>query len=398
MSASPHLAMLIPWAVVEGPGGGVARFAGALCEALGSAGVSIELLSLWQHDADAEARLAARLAAAGVPLTCGARWDPLHPYLSFARAQAALAPVLRQRAFALLHAHHEFGDLAAALFRLRGLAPCAVRTVHNEEWRWRPLARALFTDRLYPRVYAAEAGVSQDIVDRLDARPLAHRLGRRAHVLNNAIDLERFARPGLDPAALRQQLGLPADGPLIGSIGRLTEQKGYADFLAAAAIVLRGCPGAYFVLVGEGDLEQDLRRQARELGLADRVLFTGPRPDVERVLWALDLFVSSSLWEGLPTVVLEAMAAGVPVVATAVTGTLETLTTGETGLLVAARDPARLAGAIEVLLARPDFARALAARARQAVERFSIPAVAAAYRRLYEDLLSLSVPGGEAGG
>jgi glycosyltransferase involved in cell wall biosynthesis len=381
--------MLIPWAVVEGPGGGVARFAGALCAALGSAGISMELLSLWQHDAAAEGRLAARLAAAGVTLTCGARWDPLHPYQSFLRAQAALAPVLRQRGFALLHAHHEFGDLAAALFRLRRLVPRAVRTVHNEEWRWRPLARALFTNRLYPRVYAAEAGVSQDIVDRMDARPLARRLGRRAHVLHNAIDLERFARPALDPSALRQQLGLPPDGPLIGTIGRLTEQKGYADLLAAAALVLRARPDARFMLVGEGDLEADLRRQARDLGIADRVLFTGPRPDVERVLWTLELFVSSSLWEGLPTVVLESMAAGVPVVATAVTGTRETILAGETGLLVPPGDPARLAMAIQELLDRPGLARALAARARQDVERFSISAVAAGYRRLYEDLLPL---------
>jgi glycosyltransferase involved in cell wall biosynthesis len=95
----------------------------------------------------------------------------------------------------------------------------------------------------------------------------------------------------------------------------------------------------------------------------------------------------------LPTVVLEAMAAGVPIVATAVTGTREVVADGETGLLVPPRDPARLAAAIESVLARPDVARARAARARQDVERFSIAAVAAGYQRFYEKLFPPSVQG-----
>lgn len=384
-----RIAQLIAWADIEGPGGGVGRFAEALCHALAQHGLQLDLFALWRHDHASEAALRARLAQSGVELYTGSDWRPAHPFQSLAQSVLRLAPVLKQRSIGLLHAHHEFGDLAAATFRGLGAVPRITRTVHNEEWLWRPTVRALLTNTLYPRLFAAEAGVSQEIVDRLDARPPARKRGQRARVLHNAINLDRFAAPASDVASLRRRLELPEVGPVIGSVGRLTEQKGYAFLLEAAAAVLAVWPAATFLLVGEGELEDQLRAQARGLGLAPRVHFLGARQDVEHLLGAVDVFVSASLWEGLPTVILESMAAGVPVVATAVSGTREVVADGVNGCLVPARDPAAMAGAILNLLAHPDRRQELAAAGRQRVQEFAIGRVAKDYLDFFAAVLPL---------
>ena len=388
MTPSARVAMLIPWADVEGPGGGVGRCAEAVCVALAAGGFPVEMLALWQANPDSEARLRARLAAAGVPLTTAARWDPAHPYRSLARALRVLHRMVRPGRFSLVHSHHEFGDLATAALKLSGAAPHVSRTVHNEEWLWRPTVRRLLTDRLYPRLFGAEAGVSREIVQRLDGRPAARARQRRAHLLYNAIDLRRFQAAPPDPAAVRHSLGLPASGPVIGSVGRLSAQKGFSGLLAAAPAVLAGRPTARLVLVGDGPLEAELRAQAAQLGIAGQVVFAGARPDVERVLAVFDVFVSASVFEGLPTVVLESMAAGVPVVATAVSGSRELVQDGRNGLLVPAGAAAELAQAINRLLAELQLGAALAQTARAGLAPYSIAAVAGAYQAVWETLLA----------
>jgi glycosyltransferase involved in cell wall biosynthesis len=383
-----RVAMLIPWAVIEGPGGGVGRFAEALCVALAGSGMSLELFALWRHAPESEQRLRTRLAAAGVPLTIGAVWNPERPFRSLAQALRALRPVLRRNPVGLLHSHHEFGDLAAASLKLSRSAPLLLRTVHNEEWLWRPCVRRGLTGGLYPLVFAAEVGVSQEIAARLDRRRVARWRARRAHIFPNAIDLERFQRPHGERAAIRASLGLPPSGPVIGSIGRLSEQKNFAGLVAAVPLVLRHWPAARFVVVGDGPLEGALRAQIGALNLGERVVLAGPRADIEQVLPSFDVLVSSSIYEGLPTVVLESMAAGVPVVATAVSGSREAIETERTGLLVGPHDPAQMAAAICRLLADPGLRKRLADEARVAVQRYSITTVAAAYAELYAQLLS----------
>jgi glycosyltransferase involved in cell wall biosynthesis len=169
---------------------------------------------------------------------------------------------------------------------------------------------------------------------------------------------------------------------------RLHQQKGHAYLLTAAALV----PDATFVLAGDGPLRAELEQRARELGVAGRCLFLGERADVPDLLAAADLFLLPSLWEGLPLSVLEAMAAGRPVVATAIGGTDEAVTDGVTGLLVPPRDPAAIAAAIARLRDDPGLAERLAAAGRARVEReFSSRATAERVMRIY-DAVSSPVP------
>jgi glycosyltransferase involved in cell wall biosynthesis len=181
--------------------------------------------------------------------------------------------------------------------------------------------------------------------------------GRKpSHIVPLGIDLDRFAAPA---PALRK------DGPIVGNVARLAPQKDHATLLEAA----RHLPeGVRVVIVGDGELREELERRADGLP----VELTGARDDVPELLASFDVFAFPSLFEGLCLAVIEAQAAGVPVVATPVGGIRETVLDGETGLLVPPRDPAALAAAIRRLLDDRDLARRLADEARRRVrERYS---------------------------
>jgi glycosyltransferase involved in cell wall biosynthesis len=218
---------------------------------------------------------------------------------------------------------------------------------------------------------------------------MAHLLGRKSLYIPNALDLERFGKPRRPEIrqAKRRELGLPLDAFLAITVGRLAPQKGYPVLLEAVTPVLAEMPAAHFLIVGGGEQETELKEMAIDRGLGQAVHFLGLRPDVEDLLAAADLFVSSSLWEGLPTVILESMAAGLSVVATDVSGTREIVEDGATGLLVPPQDARALAQAI--LEAGRDRARSarMAERARHRVKAFSIANVAQQHMEVYQRLL-----------
>ena len=192
--------------------------------------------------------------------------------------------------------------------------------------------------------------------------------GRRpSHVVALGIDLDRF--DGARPA-------LRSERPLVGNVARLAPQKDHRTLIEAARLV----PEADFVVAGDGELRHELERQAA----GSRVRFLGARDDVPELLASLDVFAFPSLFEGLCLAVIEAQAAGVPVVATPVGGIRETVVDGKTGLLVPTGDPGALAAAIRRLLEDRPAAEAMAAKAKRRVrERFSIERMLDETLRLY---------------
>jgi glycosyltransferase involved in cell wall biosynthesis len=215
----------------------------------------------------------------------------------------------------------------------------------------------------------------------------------RIVVIRNGVELERF-NSHVDPSAIRRELSVPADAQLVTVVSRLNQLKGLEQFLEAAAQLAPRFPHLYFMVVGEsglGDLRYRpaLTQLAAELGLGDRVRFTGFRADVPAVLASATVAVMPSLNEALSNVLLESMAAGAPTVATRVGGTPEAMVDGVNGLLVPPGDATALAAAIARLLSDPPFAAALGRAARQTVEeRFSADRMADATERLYVDLLA----------
>ncbi len=211
----------------------------------------------------------------------------------------------------------------------------------------------------------------------------------RAPVILNAIDAGAFGPA--DPGVRESLMGLFAVRParLVAAAGRLSPEKGFNVLIDAAARLAPAWPDVGFVLFGDGPLREELTKQVAERGLQGRFVLAGFRPDLERVLPACDLAVSSSHTEGLPVVVLEEMAAGLPVVATAVGGTPEVVEDGVTGRLVPRGDAAALAAAASELLAAPERMRAMGRAGRRRVEtRFTFAAQAEQYERLFRRLVA----------
>jgi len=271
-----------------------------------------------------------------------------------------------------------------------------MRTVHNGhryEWRKRPLRRLLLTHLLYPVQFAVELGVSPDIVAHLNQRWVAKLLKRPAICVPNAVDLSRFANVQVDPEEKKRTLGLPGSALVVGTVGRLTEGKGVETLLETAAIVIQELrrrspsptllPPLYWLLIGDGDLAGVLKERALQLGIADRVLFIGPRTDIEEIYPCLDLFVCPSLWEGLSTAILESMASGVPVVATDIPGNRQIIQDQVNGWLVPAADPESLAKAVVRAIDQPALRNEYAHRSLGLVSRYGFDAVVSEHEAIY---------------
>lgn len=203
-------------------------------------------------------------------------------------------------------------------------------------------------------------------------------------VIHNGVDLRRYSAAPLRP---RSALGLPATGRLIGHVARLDPAKDQYSLLQAFKRVLTVHPDTYLVMVGDGPLRQELASLAASLALCGNVVWLGRRNDVPDLLPHFDIFALTSVNEGLPIALLEAMACARPVVATAVGDVPTIIEHDTTGLLITAGDAKALADAVTILLDRPDHAGALGRSARSLVERrFSLADTLSRYERLYESL------------
>ncbi|MCD6519067.1 MAG: glycosyltransferase [Anaerolineae bacterium] len=233
--------------------------------------------------------------------------------------------------------------------------------------------RDLYTPGVYvswmARVARAAVAISRAVKEPLPAT-------LPCYVIPNGVDLSLFRVPKTESETLRRSWGVPEDGALVGFLGRLRKWKGPEDFIRAMALVQARYPAARFVLVGGtvfangGDYEEELKTLARGLGLGDKLFFAGYRRDVPQVLAALDLLVHCSVVpEPFGRVIIEAMAAGLPVVAYNHGGPSEIILHQETGLLVPPRDVRSLAEAVGLLLGRPEWARALGRAGRRRVEQ-----------------------------
>ena len=205
---------------------------------------------------------------------------------------------------------------------------------------------------------------------------------RKVRVVHNGIPLAPFDA-GIQPAPGANPWTGRSGRPKVLTLARLDPQKGLGHLIEAAARI----PEAFFAIAGEGPERAALEAKAEESGVKDRVVFLGHRRDAPALLANCDLFVLPSLYEGFPVSVLEAMASGKPVVATAIGGTDEAVQDGVTGFLVPPSDPAALAGAIRRVLADRTLANGLGAAGRERVRRnFSVETVAERTAEIYEEI------------
>lgn len=276
-----------------------------------------------------------------------------------------LRELIRDRRIDIVHAHDYKTDfLAFALARVEPILPLS--TVHG--WSgvsWRERIIYYPADRLLLRRFPAVIAVSSPIRARLIGAGVP--AGRVTTVLNG-IDPQAFRRRHEDDARMREELKVPAEALVIGAIGRLEREKRF-DLLIDAVAQLRVSRATLrLVIIGDGSLHGQLVAQATARGIADICVFTGRRTDVAGLAHAFDVMVQTSDTEGTPNAVLEAMALEVPVVATAVGGTGDLITTEVHGLLVPRRQPAAVAAAIERTVDDAGATAVRVAAARQRVE------------------------------
>ena len=314
----------------------------------------------------------------GVPLTVIAQsgvWSP--------RAFSALCRTLRAERPDVVHTWlftaDLYGRLAAWLCRVPVILS-AVRSVEPDK-----PAHYVLADRLLRRITTAFTVNAKAIGAVLAARERVN--PSRIQTVYNGVDLAVFD-PAKRDGAIRSQIAVGRDAPLIGIIGRLVPVKDHATFLRAAALVAREIPAARFLIVGGGPLRDELGRAVTRLHLEERVRFLDSQPEAADVFAALDLVVVTSRYEGCCNVILEGMAMGKPVIATAVGGNPELVVPGETGLLVPTEDPQNLSEAICHLLQDPPRMRAMGQAARRRVEtQFTLAQMAAQTDRFYQAIL-----------
>jgi glycosyltransferase involved in cell wall biosynthesis len=298
-----------------------------------------------------------------------------------ARAFVALTRLMRRERYEVVHTHTPIASLIGRAAARLSRVPVVLYTAHGFYFheRMKPHARRFFVMLEKAAGRVTDFTFTQSAEDCEDAVALG--IARRDKILHigNGVDLERFDRRRLaaERDAIRAELGIDVDRPVACIVGRLVREKGYLELIEAFSDVKRHLPDALLIAVGgalasdHDDASADIFRAARETGLAESIRFLSFQKWVERILAASDLFILPSHREGMPRSLLEAMAMGLPVVATNIRGSREAVIEGRTGRLVEVGDVRGLADAITRLLADPGL-RARYGDAAEAVakERF----------------------------
>lgn len=318
--------------------------------------------------------------------------NPLKDFIAFIK----LLVILRKKRFAIIHTHSsKAGILGRLAARFVG-TPVILHTAHGWSFHdympnWRKklfilLERlsAKFTRRLI-------------VVTRTDIQKgLQNGIGTPEQYLliRSAIPLDEFLNPEIDPQKLRQELGIPVNAPVIGTVGRLSPQKNPLEWLRIAAQIAAFKPDCYFLLIGDGPLRDEVESRIQELRLKNQFILTGLRRDVPHLLSVMDVFLLTSLWEGLPRVIPQAMCREVPIVAYASDGVAEVIEHEQTGFLCQPGEIDLAAHYCLTLLQSPDLRATIVRKAKQvATEQFDLRIMIEQLESLYLSYVGENIHG-----
>jgi glycosyltransferase involved in cell wall biosynthesis len=374
---------------IGGSSGGAELFGANLACGLYEQGMDVTLCVCFKSHNDTDSELTTTLQEKGIELVFLMERLEKPALNTYLKVLDGLNRYLKNHPKDIIHSHFQAGTLIAILLKVLGKVRWVVRTAHiDEEWKrgWNGLIRQsiirLLLFVIFPIFVDSEAAVSRSSVLSLDHRFVAKFLSKKASLIHNAIpisgDVELIIKR-------KNYAGWQGDHPVIGSVGRLEEQKGYGYFITAIPEVVQQYPNLEVWLIGGGECLEKLKELSRQLGIEDRVIFRGKQNKVSDFLSGMDIFISSSDYEGLPTVVLEAMMNGIPCIVTDIPGTSD-IVEEKNVVLVPARDYQALSRAIIQVLNTPSLREILAINAMETVKKFSIENISREYARLYRTL------------
>jgi len=260
--------------------------------------------------------------------------------------------LLRQNHYTIVHTHSSkagiIGRLAA---RLAG-TPLIVHTVHGWSFHDHMSPAVRRTYILLERISAAYTGAMIVVTKKDIEKGLKEGIGKaeQYRLIRSAVPLDEFDPKNVDRSAVRHELGIPVEAFVMGNVGRFSAQKNPLDWVRVAGEVGRRHPEVFFLLVGDGPMRAQVESALAAEGISERTLLTGLRRDAAHMLAAMDVFVLTSLWEGLPRVIPQAMLMGLPIVANRADGTVEAITDGQTGFLCEPGDIAQMSDRISELI------------------------------------------------
>lgn len=307
-----------------------------------------------------------------------------------AQAFFRLLSLMRDVQYDVVHTHSsKAGILGRWAAKLAGV-PVIIHTVHGwgHHERQHPLVRW---------VYVTLEKLTLPITDKLIVvsglnidKGLADGIGTRDDyvVIRSGIEMDRFGNPQKSREEMRTELGIPQEASVVGTVTRLSPQKAPLDFVAMAVKIAAQNPETYFVMVGDGPLRGDVEAAIAEAGLTDQFVLTGLRRDVPELLTVFDVFALTSLWEGLPRVLPQAMSTTLPVVATTSDGNAEIISEGKNGYLVTPGDTAQIAERVLELLDDADKRRQMGEAGCEIAKEYDVRHMVSQIDELYQELMA----------
>ena len=349
-----------------------------LASGLRKRGHQTAILCVFQEGHDAEEVRRQGISLASLDLQQG--WGPREFFRIFDWLRSNPVDVLH----AYLFGFHVFAGLPARLLKVP-----VVLSSRREIAQWQK-RRHLWVENmgnlLVDRVVSCSKAVEKWTLAKERISP------EKVITIYNGINLGRF-RPTGNRIKVRENLGIPLDAPLVGTVANMAVEKGYPYLLEAAEQILKEDPRVWFLFVGFGPLDREVKAWARKIPGHERIVFPGARTDIPDLVEAMDIFVLASVIEGFPNVLLEAMAMARPVVATAVGGIPELVEPGRDGFLVAPRDGKALAEAVLSLVRNPKRAEEMGLRGKEKItQHFSLDRMIDEYENLYLSLFRQKSP------
>lgn len=298
-----------------------------------------------------------------------------------------LTKIMKTEKIQIIHSQGARADFFARISAKLSKVPLVISTIampvegFNVNWMKKTIYIAL--DRFTEKFVHKFIVVSEVLRERLIK---IHKIApEKVIVIPNGVEIEEYNPDRIDSFKIRNELSLDNNTCIIGAIGRLVWQKGLEYFIESAKFVLEVFSNAKFLIVGEGELKNKLENLAKQLKLDNNILFLGFRKDISEILGNLDIFVLPSIREGMPIIILEAMAMAKPIVASNIEGVREQIINDKTGVLVPAKNPKALAEAIISLIKDKEKAKNIGNNAREIVkEKFIVEKMVKEHEKLYQ--------------